>query len=129
VVQSGQAVVYEPAALLRHAHKRTMAELRRQVHSYGVGLGAMVTKRLMTRPAERRPIARLVPGGMRHLLAPGSPKNAGKASHYPRSLTLVELAGLAWGPVGYTASRVGRRPARRGLSSRAARESAGGRGE
>jgi glycosyltransferase involved in cell wall biosynthesis len=106
VVQSGQALVYEPAALLRHAHKRTMAELHRQLHDYGVGLGAMVTKRVMTRPAERGPIARLVPGGMRHLLNPGSPKNAGKSSHYPRSLTLAELAGLAWGPVVYTASRV-----------------------
>jgi GT2 family glycosyltransferase len=112
VVRSGHALVYEPAALLRHAHKRTMAGLRRQLYDYGVGLGAMVSKRVVTRPAERGPIARLAPAGMRRLLGPGSPKNAGKSSQYPRSLTLAELAGVAWGPAGYTASRVGRRSAR-----------------
>jgi GT2 family glycosyltransferase len=106
VVRGGHAVVYEPAALLRHAHKRTTAQLRRQVHDYGVGLGAMVTKRVVTQPAERGEIARLVPEGLRRLLDPGSPKNAGKSRHYPRSLTVAELAGFARGPVEYATSRV-----------------------
>ncbi|ABD10957.1 hypothetical protein ThrDRAFT_01967 [Frankia casuarinae] len=105
VVRSGHVLVYEPAALIRHLHKRTTVELRRQMYDYGAGLGAMVTKRIATQPAERLQIARLVPGGLHHLLHPRSSKNAGKSRDYPRSLTLIELVGVARGPVGYAASR------------------------
>lgn len=110
VLQSGHALVYEPAALIRHMHKQTIGELRRQMYDYGAGLGAMVTKRLVAQPAERLQIARCVPNGLYHLLHPRSSKNAGKSRNYPRSLTLTELVGVTQGPVGYVASRaLGRR--------------------
>jgi len=107
VLAGGGAIVYEPSAVLWHAHHREVADLRRQVRGYGVGLGAAMTKRFVERPAERRQMLHRLPLGMRHLLDPGSTKNAGKTTAYPRSLTLLELAGVAQGPVAYWRSRRG----------------------
>ena len=40
VVLDGRTLVYEPAAIVRHYHRRDYASLRRQAYGYGVGLGA-----------------------------------------------------------------------------------------
>ncbi|WP_322770344.1 glycosyltransferase family 2 protein, partial [Frankia sp. Cr1] len=111
VVMAGHALVYEPAALVRHAHRRSQAQLRRQVHGYGIGLGAMVTKRLLTRPRERRELLRRAPHGLRHMVDPNSPKNLGKQHGYPRSLSAAELAGIVRGPGAYLANALLDRPA------------------
>jgi len=107
VLFSGAAIVYEPSAVLWHAHHRELADLRRQVRGYGVGLGAAMTKRFVERPAERRQILARLVVGLRHLLDPASTKNAGKTTGYPHSLTLLELAGVAQGPLAYWRSRRG----------------------
>jgi Glycosyl transferase family 2 len=109
VVQSGSMLAYEPAAILRHAHHRHYADLRRQIYGYGVGLGAMITKRLTAGTGEGRQLLRHAPAGLRHLLDPKSSKNAAKsaaaATGYPRNLTAIELAGFARGPASYWTSR------------------------
>lgn len=105
IVQSGSALVYEPGALIRHLHHPDVAGLRRQVHSYGVGMTAMVTKRLATQRPERRDILARIPIGARHLLDPRSSKNIGKGRQYPRALTLLEIAGMVQGPYAYWKSR------------------------
>jgi len=107
VLAGGGAIVYEPSAVLWHAHHREVADLRRQVRGYGVGLGAAMTKRFVERPVERRQMLQRLPLGMRHLLDPASTKNANKTAAYPRSLTLLELAGVAQGPFAYWRSRRG----------------------
>ena len=66
-----------------------------------------MTKRFVERPVERRQMLHRLPLGMRHLLDPASTKNAGKTTAYPRSLTLLELAGVAQGPFAYWQSRRG----------------------
>ena len=101
IIRAGRAIVYEPKALLWHRHHRDPATLRRQIHGYGVGLAAMLTKRLVANPPERREIAQRVGAGVRYLLDPASPKNAQKGHGYPAILTLVELIGLAQGPYAY----------------------------
>jgi GT2 family glycosyltransferase len=102
VLRSGAELVYEPAALVRHAHADSERELRRHAFDYGVGLAAMLTKQLLE--PERGALLRRVPGGARHLLDPGSAKNATKGPDYPRLLDALELLGIAWGPWAYLAS-------------------------
>jgi GT2 family glycosyltransferase len=104
VLGHGGTIVYQPAAVLWHEHHADMAQLEKQLFAYGVGLGAMLTKRLVTRPEERRQIFRKAPEGLRYLLGTRSEKNARKTTSYPRRLTLLELAGVATGPIAYARS-------------------------
>jgi len=103
-IRSRHQLVYEPAALVRHEHRRELERLRQQVFDYGVGLGAVLTKRFLQREERSEMVARL-PAGLDYLLNPSSPKNAGKTKIFPRSLTLIELAGIAYGPITYLRSR------------------------
>jgi hypothetical protein len=102
---SGRRIAYEPAAVVRHAHRRSYPELRTQVHDYGVGLSAMLTSLVVEDPRHLVRILRRVPAGLRLLLSPSSEKNAGRRPGYPRELALVELVGMAKGPGRYWQAR------------------------
>ncbi len=104
-VQRGFRIVYEPAAVVRHAHLRAMDQVHRKVRDYGVGLGAMLTKHLFRDRATAAAMLRRVPRGAVHLLSARSPKNAARSSTYPRTLVLAEIQGLLYGPVAYLRSR------------------------
>jgi len=105
-VQRGYRIRYEPGAIVRHAHLREMAQVRRKVRDYGVGLGAMLTKHLVRNRSSAAAVLSRVPAGAVHLLSAGSPKNASRSSSYPPSLVLAELQGLLYSPVAYGRSRV-----------------------
>jgi GT2 family glycosyltransferase len=105
VLHSGGGIVYEPGALVWHQHHEDVRSLRRQIFNYGVGLSAMLTKRWVTRPAERREMLRRAMPALTYLLRPGSAKNARKSNSYPRQLTVLEMLGVAYGPVAYLLSR------------------------
>jgi GT2 family glycosyltransferase len=102
---AGGAVEYRPDALVWHRHRRDVKALERQVRDYGIGLTAMVTKRLLTDPGQRRDIGRRVPRAIVHALSGKSEKNRYKGSSYPRSLSRSELLGMVWGPIAYGVSR------------------------
>jgi O-antigen biosynthesis protein len=104
VLLAGQAILYEPSAIVWHEHPRTPQRLRRQAFGYGMGLTAMLAKHLARGP-DRMGIVRRVPAGLAHLVAPSSRKNQGKGRGYPRYLDAIELAGMAVGPIGYARSR------------------------
>jgi glycosyltransferase involved in cell wall biosynthesis len=104
-VQRGFRIVYEPAAIVRHAHLRAMAQVHGKVRDYGVGLGAMLTKHLFRDRASASALLSRVPAGVRHLLSNRSPKNAARSSDYPRALIVAELEGLIYGPLAYFRSR------------------------
>src|SRR5437868_12302372 len=99
-VRAGMQIVYEPGAVVRHAHRRDSKLLRKQVFDYGVGLGAVLTKRFLRREERKEMLARL-PAGLRYLLKSNSPKNAGKRPGFPRSLTVAERLGILYGPLAY----------------------------
>jgi GT2 family glycosyltransferase len=103
VLRRGYALSYEPKAMVWHEHPAGSSRLRRQVYSYGIGLGAMLGKQLIAEP-RRRDLLRVVPAGVRYLRDPGSRKNVGKPSGYPRELTWLERLGMIIGPVLYLAS-------------------------
>ena len=103
VLRSGYALSYEPRAIVWHEHPGGSARLRHQVYSYGIGLGAMLGKQLIAGP-RRRDFVRAIPSGVRYLRDPGSRKNVGKPSAYPRELTRLERRGMLVGPALYLVS-------------------------
>lgn len=103
LLYAGGRLAYEPRATVWHRHPDTQARLRSQVFSYGVGLGAMLTKQLARGP-ERMAMLGRSPSAFRYLLDPTSRKNAGKGSHFPRYLDVFERMGLLLGPLAYMRS-------------------------
>lgn len=105
VVLDGRRLAYEPAAVVRHWHRRDYAALRRQAFGYGVGLGAYLAATVADQPSVLGPMLRRTAPALRHLLAASSPKNVGKSTQFPASLTWRERAGVLAGPFAYAASR------------------------
>jgi len=106
IVLGGRQIVYEPASLLRHAHRREMAAFQRQVKGYGSGLTAMLTKHLLSDQTTRRAVLRRIPAGIAYALSPRSPKNMRKPREFGMRLSALEWAGMAYGPIGYVRSRM-----------------------
>ena len=104
-ITAGHTVVYEPAALMWHYHRRSMEALRKQMYRYGVGLSATVTKWLLEDRAVAVEVLRRIPRGVLHVARPGSAKNSGKSAEFPTVLTLLELLGVLYGPIAYLRSR------------------------
>jgi GT2 family glycosyltransferase len=109
LVLAGHALVYEPAAIGWHAHRRELPALRRTMYHYGVGLSAVLAKCLATDAAGRRELVRRLPRGIAYAVLPTSAKNAGKRGGYPVSLTALELCGMALGPAYYAVAAWSRR--------------------
>jgi|SRR5580704_4104089 glycosyltransferase involved in cell wall biosynthesis len=106
VITDGRTLVYEPAAVVRHWHRRGYEGMRRQAFNYGVGLGAYVTASV-TAKAELLPwiIRRTVPA-IRYLLSPRSAKNENREQGFPRELIWLERIGFLLGPAAYAMSRL-----------------------
>ena len=109
VITAGYALVYEPAAIVRHTHYRDYAALQRQIYGYGVGLTAFLTKSLLDQPDLAFDLAAKLPRGLWYALNPGSGKNVKKGPDYPPELTRLERKGMINGPIAYLRSRVAAR--------------------
>ncbi len=105
VITDGGTLVYEPAAILRHWHRRDYEGMRRQAYGYGVGLGAYLTASVHSHPALLAAMVRRAVPAVRHLVGPGSAKNEHRDESFPRELIWRERAGLLAGPVAYAVSR------------------------
>lgn len=101
----GHTIVYEPHAVIHHAHRPDYEALRRQIHAYGAGMVACHMKTLLANPGLTLSFAGKLPTGLRFVLGSGSSKNAQKRTGYPRELTWLELRGMLYGPIGYARSR------------------------
>ncbi len=106
VVTSESRLVYEPAAIVWHAHRRAAGQVRRTLYRYGVGLAAMLTRWLLESSKVRRDMLMKFAGGASYLLSSDSDKNEKKNETFPRELTLMELAGVASGPALLLRSKV-----------------------
>jgi GT2 family glycosyltransferase len=124
IVQGGYQLVYEPGAMIQHAHRREYQALRRQVFTYGSGLAAVLTKAVARRPSLLLGLALKAPLGLRMLLGPNSSSSSvdsglrlRKSTDYPSELVRDELRGMLYGPLAYLRSvlqtRRPRRPPRR----------------
>lgn len=98
-------IVYQPRAIVHHAHRADYEALRRQIFGYGSGLTALWLKTLFTNPSLSIDFARKIPGGLRFALSTSSEKNVLKKADYPTELTRLELRGMVYGPIAYARSR------------------------
>jgi len=105
VISHGYQLVYEPAAIVFHHHRRDYTGLQHQAYGYGVGLAAYLTKIILDQPVMVFALGAKIPTGLGYLFSPRSPKNSKKSSSYPRELTHLEYKGFFYGPIAYLRSR------------------------
>ncbi len=104
-ITAGHGLLYEPAALMWHNHRRSYLALRTQMFRYGVGLSATITKWIIESPRTARDILRRLPYGLYYLAYPASNKNARKTGLFPKQLSSLEILGVLCGPFCYAKSR------------------------
>lgn len=105
VYLSGAAVVYHPAAIVRHHHREDGGQLRDQIFGYGVGLTAALTKLIVTQPRHLAGFAARIPAAAHMLFASDSKKNAALPVDFPAELLRAERIGMLLGPLRYLRSR------------------------
>lgn len=105
VLRDGHALVYEPAAIALHVHRREFEELRRQVHDFGAGLTAFLTKSLVQNPRLIPDVLRRVPRAIAFAASLASQTHSRRASSYPVGLRRAELHGMVIGPLAWVRSR------------------------
>ena len=93
VLKEGHTLVYEPAAIVRHRHRRTYEELRVQLANNGVGFYAYLVRSATAYPEDRFAFARLGAWwfwwwSLRRLVA-----SVFRPKRFPRDLILAELRG------------------------------------
>lgn len=101
----GQTIIYEPRAVVRHYHRETYADLRKQMVGYGSGLSAFLFRELLFAPHVRAQLLKAVPRGVKFMFDPYSGKNVTRTREYPEELVKVERVGFIKGPWLYLKSR------------------------
>lgn len=105
ILMNGYKIVYEPAALNWHRHRRSLVELRRVIYGYGVGVYAMLAKQFLI--YKRFGVFRVMlawflqgqlPGLFFTLINPSEDR-------LPAIYHLDELRGCLAGPSAYLASK------------------------
>lgn len=104
VLQSGHALVYEPAAVVRHRHRRDMAALTTQIANNGIGFYAYLVRTARAWPGERGDVIRLGVWwlwwwNLRRLI-----RSWVRPGPVPRRLMLAELKGSCIGVFRYKGS-------------------------
>lgn len=107
VVRAGYPLVYSPAYLVHHQHRREHAELRHQLYTWGTGHMAFVEKTWRVDAQGRPRLARLVRWQLRRLIIEAARAAVGRGE-VPIVLTLAELRGSLVGLSGSYARSVRR---------------------
>lgn len=109
VLKTGHALVYEPAAVVRHRHRRQMYALFGQIRDHGTSFSSYVVRSAIAYPDERWALARLwvwwlAKLGYRVLVPRRAPAGV------MRRLALAELIGLLRGIGRYRRARAALAP-------------------
>ncbi len=100
-LNSGSAVVFEPAAIVSHAHHREFAALLGQARDYGTGLASYLMTLINSDPRRLADIARRSPAAAAHLRAlrrgPRDRPNVLTDHAFARRLRRAETQGMAIG--------------------------------
>ncbi len=103
-ISRGYQILYEPGAIVRHAHRRSYASLREQIYAYGVGLAAYLTSVVLGDPMTLMHFLRTAPAGLRYFRSTRSSSGPKQQAVYPKELTRIELRGMVYGPIAYVMS-------------------------
>ncbi len=106
LVLTGGTFAYEPAAVVRHTHRRTEAEFMSQVFNYGTGLTAMYTAMIVRDPRHLIGMIRRIPVGLRYLTRPPAQRSPSLTPSYPRRTLVHQVLGMVYGPLAYIRSLV-----------------------
>ncbi|MGH9189577.1 MAG: glycosyltransferase family 2 protein [Acidimicrobiales bacterium] len=109
VLKAGHTLVYEPAAMVRHCHRRDLARLREQVRANGTGFYSFLVRSGVAFPEERPGLLRMSlwwmwHGMLRQLLLTGL-----RPSAWRRRLVTDQLMGSVSGLTCYRKARAGAR--------------------
>jgi glycosyltransferase involved in cell wall biosynthesis len=114
-VVRGHRLVYRPDAVVHHHLRETDEAVARQVHGYGVGLGAFLAAAVAREPRALPALLKRVPGGLRYALeltrggkadgAADPAQDGGGAKPWPATLVRLERRGMLAGPFAYVRSR------------------------
>ena len=102
VLMQGYTIVYEPASVIYHRHRRSYAALSRQIYTYGIGMTAYLTKNVYEHPELLLDLCTRVPFD---LLLKRSSEITVRPEDYPRELKRLALKGMLYGPLAYVQSR------------------------
>jgi GT2 family glycosyltransferase len=104
VLKEGGTLVYEPAAIVRHRHRRSYEQLKTQLANNGIGLYSYLVRSARAYPDERLAIIRL---GARWFWWWNLRRLARSFvdSSFPRDLILAELRGSIAGLTRYSEAR------------------------
>ena len=103
VLTAGSVLAYRPGAVVWHHDSRTPQALPDQAFGYGTGFGAFLAAALAAEPQLLPALARRLPGGIHY--AARRRAGGGAGGSWSRRLTLLEIQGLLYGPLGYLRSR------------------------
>lgn len=104
VLRAGLAIVYEPAALNWHRHRRTPDELLKAVYGYGVGVYAGWTRALIV--DGEWGVLRRAAGWLFHEQIPNLVRTFVRpVAEPPRAVVWAELKGCLRGPFAYLSAR------------------------
>jgi len=104
ILSRGYRIVYEPAALNWHRHRRSWGELRRTIYGYGVGVYAFWTRSLLME-GEIGVLRAASVWFLRYQLRALLRSLLRRPNSLPLDLLLAELKGCLRGPFAYLTSR------------------------
>ena len=104
LLAAGYRIVYDPAALNWHLHRKTWEELRKTLYGYGVGLYAFWMKALLVE-REWSVLKTASSWFFKHQLRQVLASLLRRPGRRPLDLILAELRGCFWGPWAYVLSR------------------------
>ena len=102
LVTSGKTVLYDPAALVWHVHRRSPLILRRQLYDNGRGFGAYLITCYRKRTIPTRSILRFV---MKEWIGEWLIRRLIRPNGFPRTLVWGELLGALRSPLAYLSAQ------------------------
>ena len=102
----GGTVVYQPTAVTRHFHRRSVEELRTQMLGYGVGLTAFYLSLVLDHPRCVPALIKLLPKAYRDMFGREGLQSSGLPPDFPADLLRVKRRGMFIGPMSYLRARL-----------------------
>ena len=105
VLRGGFLCVYDPAVVVRHRHRRTMAELERLLYCYGHATRCLFEREQLNFPADKRSIRQLRRWWWKHWAWQRWCRAAFRPPLVPARLVLAEIKGFLRGRGAYARTR------------------------